>query len=152
MSDARLLTKAVVALVEEQDAVAAADRIRGSLARDNELKVGARNLRSLVLTLTDDQGQLVGGLVGETFWNTLHVELLWVADKHRGRGYGRRLMEAAEQEGHTRGAEIAYLNTFSFQAPAFYERLGYRSFGKLEDSPKGATRMWYSKRIGDNAA
>lgn len=71
---------------------------------------------------------------------------------NRGRRYGRRLMEAAEQEGHTRGADIAYLSTFSFQAPAFYERLGYRSFGRLEDSPKGATRIWYGKRIGDDAA
>jgi predicted N-acetyltransferase YhbS len=61
-------------------------------------------------------------------------------------------MEKAEGEARARGASLVYLNTFSFQAPAFYERLGYEQFGELADTPKGAKRMWYVKKLTDNVA
>ena len=40
-----------------------------------------------------------------------------------------------------------YLYTFSFQAPGFYRKLGYREFGKLNDFPKGQSRYWLNKAL-----
>jgi GNAT superfamily N-acetyltransferase len=141
-----------VELVQGTNADELIQRIRQELARFNEMKTGDRHWSPLVLSLTDANAQIIGGLVGELFWNALHVELLWVADAHRRRGYGRRLMEKAEGEARARGANLVYLNTFSFQAPAFYERLGYEQFGELADTPKGAKRMWYVKQLTDDVA
>ena len=60
-----------------------------------------------------------------------------------------QLMEAVEKEGIKRGSTIAYTNTFPWQAPGFYEKLGYSLYGKLEDFPKGSALSYYSKRLGE---
>jgi ribosomal protein S18 acetylase RimI-like enzyme len=141
-----------VALVDGPEASEVAERVKEGLARHNEPKIGPRRSRPLVLSLNNENGELVGGLVGKTYWNALHIELLWVSESHRRSGYGRRLIETAENEGRTRGAEVAYVTTLSFQSPELYEHLGYTKFGELEGLPKGASRLWYSKRLATNAA
>jgi hypothetical protein len=40
-----------------------------------------------------------------------------------------------------------FLDTFSFQAPGFYQKLGYRVFGELVDFPPGHTRQYLTKRL-----
>ena len=40
-----------------------------------------------------------------------------------------------------------YLDTFTFQAPAFYEKHGYREFGRLDDAVHGHARIWLAKRL-----
>ena len=74
----------------------------------------------------------------------LYVHILWVAAAWRGRGLGRRLLQVAEAEGLRRGCRHASLDTYEFQARAFYEREGYVVFGVLEDFPPGWRR--YSMR------
>jgi GNAT superfamily N-acetyltransferase len=48
-----------------------------------------------------------------------------VRDDLRRRGVGRELMAYAETRVVERGCHSALLDTFSFQARAFYEKLGY---------------------------
>ena len=45
---------------------------------------------------TDENGNLIGGLRGTCYWNTLHIELLWLADRARGTSVGRQMIENAE--------------------------------------------------------
>jgi ribosomal protein S18 acetylase RimI-like enzyme len=75
------------------------------------------------------------------------VKFLWVAETYRGRGWGKSLMEAAEKEARRRGVRNAYVDTFSFQAPEFYRKLGYREFGRLDDFPTGHRRSWLTKAL-----
>jgi GNAT superfamily N-acetyltransferase len=72
---------------------------------------------------------------------------MWVREDLRGQGFGRQLLEKAETEARQRGAKRAYLDTFSFQAPAFYKKLGYEEFGRLEDFPAGHTRYFLVKTL-----
>jgi GNAT superfamily N-acetyltransferase len=102
--------------------------------------------RPLTVTLRERR-EIVGGLVGETFFGWLFVALLWIADEHRGKGFGKSLIETAEEEARRRGARNAYLDTFSFQAPGFYEKLGYRAFGRLDEFPAGYHRLWMTKAL-----
>jgi GNAT superfamily N-acetyltransferase len=90
---------------------------------------------------------IVGGIIGETHWNWLFINLMWIKAEMRGYGYGHQLLMAAEEEGRKRGATNAYLDTFSFQAPEFYKKHGYRVFGVLEDFPPGHTRFYLTKRL-----
>ena len=71
-------------------------------------------------------GEVVGGLVGQTSWDWLFIELLWVADGWRGHGLGREIMRRAEAEAAQRACIGAWLDTFEFQARGFYEKLGFK--------------------------
>jgi GNAT superfamily N-acetyltransferase len=77
----------------------------------------------------------------------LFVNWLWVADAYRKHGIGSQLMARADAAAQERGCHGAYLDTFTFQAPKFYERLGYREFGRLNDFPPGHSRIWFSKAL-----
>jgi GNAT superfamily N-acetyltransferase len=77
----------------------------------------------------------------------LFVNWLWVADAYRKHGVGSQLMAGAEAAAREVGCRAAYLDTFTFQAPKFYERLGYREFGRLNDFPPGHSRIWFSKAL-----
>jgi GNAT superfamily N-acetyltransferase len=97
----------------------------------------------------DSHHAVVGGLVGRTHriraW--LEVSLLWVSEAWRGRGLGRALMQRAEEEARGRGCLYARLATSGFQAPGFYEKLGYCVYGQLENCPPGDTVFYYRKDL-----
>ena len=100
------------------------------------------------LTITVREGEdIVAGLAGETVLGWIFIDLLWVSGEKRRSGLGTALMEKAEAEARKRGVRKAYLNTFSFQAPAFYKKLGYKQFGRLNDFPAGHSRHWMSKAL-----
>ncbi|WP_435020833.1 GNAT family N-acetyltransferase [Tundrisphaera sp. TA3] len=103
---------------------------------------------ALTLVLRDEGGRIVGGAIGETYWGWLHVRILAVAEELRGQGAGRRLMEEMERLAAGRGCRHAWVDTFSFQARPFYERLGYRIFGTLPHYPDDQYRYFLAKAIG----
>lgn len=84
-----------------------------------------------------DDGEILGGLLGTIWAKRLSVGTLAVQEPFRGKGYGTELMKRAEQYAMERGCTDSWLTTFSFQARPFYERLGYRLFGALENYPEG---------------
>jgi predicted N-acetyltransferase YhbS len=112
----------------------------------NVAAVGKPEHRPLTLTIRE-RGKIVGGLVGETYFGWMFVGLLWVSEKHRGKGWGSSLIETAEAEARNRGVRNVYLDSFSFQAPAFYAKLGYREFGRLKEFPPGYDRVWMTKAL-----
>lgn len=104
-------------------------------------------VRPLDIYLRDDQGELLGGLVASTYWNWLDIDDLWIHARLRRQGYGRQLLQMAEQEAMRRQCEHAYLKTFSFQARGFYEKLGYSVVGQLDDFPPGQMLYWLRKDL-----
>ena len=103
--------------------------------------------RPLAVLLHDSDGRLVGGLIGRSFWGWLVIELLWVDEAVRGAGYGRRLIASAEAEGRRRGCHHARVDTYSFQAPGFYEKCGYGRIGTMDDCPVGHWRYFYARSL-----
>ena len=101
-----------------------------------------------VFTL-DEAKRVVGGLIGRTHslraW--LEVSILWVDEDYRGIGLGRALMERGEAEAIHRGCLYARLSTSHYQAPGFYEKMGYVLYGKLENCPPGDTSYYYRKDL-----
>src|SRR5581483_11935644 len=97
--------------------------------------------------LRDRRGTVVGGLVGEYYWGWLHIETLAMAEDMRGRGFGTRLLTTAEADARRRGCRHICLETFSFQARPFYERLGYEVFGTLDDYPPGHKKYFMRKTL-----
>lgn len=101
----------------------------------------------LYLLLRNEQGQVVGGLTGQTEWGWLYVKLLWLSDELRHKGWGSRLLMAAEEEAKKRGCNYAHLDSFGFQAPGFYQQHGYEVFGELEHYPPGYKRYYLKKTL-----
>jgi ribosomal protein S18 acetylase RimI-like enzyme len=93
------------------------------------------------------RGDVLGGVLGQLWGGWLHVTYLWVAEAARGRGYGTRLMRDAEAYASARGAIGATLETYSFQARPFYERLGYQVIGTLDGYPPGHAKFFLRKAL-----
>jgi ribosomal protein S18 acetylase RimI-like enzyme len=132
---------------EKRNARAVATRIRKGLIKYNTTKAGKPNYKRLVLSARDEKGRIVGGLTGELYWNALYVELLWLEEGARKGGLGRRLMREAEKRARRAGKDLIFLNTYSFQAPGFYRKLGFRSFGRIPNYPRGGSRIFFVKRL-----
>jgi GNAT superfamily N-acetyltransferase len=99
------------------------------------------------LFLRGANNTIQGGLLGE-IWNAwLLIDVLWVAEELRHQGYGAQLMLAAEQEARKYHCAAALLDTFSFQARPFYERLGYEVFAELPDCPRPGMARYYMRKM-----
>jgi GNAT superfamily N-acetyltransferase len=103
--------------------------------------------RPLALALRDERGAVVGGLIGELNFGWLQIKILSVAEGLRGHGWGSRLVRQAERLAAEAGCHHAWLDTFSFQARPFYERLGYHVFGQLPDYPTGQVRYFLARAL-----
>ena len=116
------------------------------LIRYNTEKMGKQKYKRLAISLRDGNA-ITGGIVGEVWTAVLFIQFFWIEQRHRGKGFGTRLMEAIEDEARRFGATHAYVDTMSFQAPAFYRACGYREFGSIKGYPGGVTRHWFAKKL-----
>jgi GNAT superfamily N-acetyltransferase len=122
--------------------------IVGPLMQFNMARIGQTEVyRPLVILIAEPAEEIIGGLYGGTLWDYLRVDPLFVPEALRGAGIGRKLMADAEAEAVRRGCHAASLDTYSFQARGFYERLGYAVFGVIEDCPPGHRRFFLTKRL-----
>ncbi len=117
------------------------------LVKFNREQAGPLRYTRVVLSIRNDRGQLLGGLILQSYWRESYIELLWLSARARKSGFGSLLIQEAERRARRRGSRLIHLNTFSFQAPGFYEKHGYRHFGSMSGSPKGASRHFYVKRL-----
>jgi GNAT superfamily N-acetyltransferase len=111
--------------------------VQAGLRAFNVARIGDPLEEAVRIFLRDDERRIVGGLLGHIRWRWLYVAKLWVDDAHRGEGWGRELLQAAELQAFVRGCIGSYLDTFEYQARPFYEKLGYSVFGTLEGYPPG---------------
>ena len=127
---------------------AASQELWKGLLRFNRQQAGPLHHQRTVLCARDAKGRLLGGLIMQSYWRETYIELLWLSERARGAGTGAKLIAEAERRARRRGSRVVHLNTYSFQAPGFYEAQGYRRFGAVSGSPRGARRYYYMKRLG----
>ncbi len=99
----------------------------------------------ITLAVHDEHGKLIAGLSGRTAYGWLRIDQLWVSEQNRGEGIGKSLIDRAEKIALERGCHSAHLDTYGFQAPVFYERLGYERFGELPRYPDTDVHSFYRK-------
>ena len=101
----------------------------------------------MAFALRDGMGEIAGGVLGSEKEGWLYIASLSVREDLRRRGLGRALMARAEAWAREHHAIGIWLDTFSFQAPEFYPKLGFREFGRLVDCPPGQSRFFFEKRL-----
>lgn len=131
------------------DAPAPAEReaILGLLRGYNRAHAAPAAEATLTVVLRDEEGRTVGGLIGVSAYDWLIVELVFVPEEMRAQGVGTALLARAEEAARARGCKGMWLDTFSFQARGFYEKLGFELFGAVEDHPIGAARYFLKKTL-----
>ncbi|WP_223592747.1 GNAT family N-acetyltransferase [Neobacillus bataviensis] len=97
--------------------------------------------------LRNDDGKIVGGITGTIFWYHLHIDYLWVDNSLRGKGYGKELLNHIEKTARENNCRLILLDSFSFQAPDFYQKLGFKVVGIVEDHPKGYKQYYLEKKL-----
>lgn len=128
----------------EFEAVASIQR---GLHAFNQEMGGDYDREPVTLLVQDAEGQTRGGLLGLTFWGWLFIDWLWLDPTLRGKRLGAELLRRAEDIARARGCTNAYTDTFSFQAPHFWESSGYSEFGRLDGMPAGHARVWFRKAL-----
>lgn len=109
--------------------------------------------RLLAGCIRNDAGEIIAGFTGHTWGGYCELSNAWVHERHRGQGLGTLLLRSVEAGALARGCVRVVLATHSFQAPGFYERLGYERKYAIEGSPKGHADIIYVKVLqGEHSA
>ncbi|WEH40081.1 GNAT family N-acetyltransferase [Streptomyces sp. NBC_01218] len=112
-------------------------RLTEGLVAFNDAHTAGAERGTLSVKVTDDDGALVGGLDAWTWGGLLGIEMLWIREESRRAGWGKTILRAAEDEARRRGCDRATVSSFTFQAPAFYQRHGYVETGRTLGIPGG---------------
>ncbi|MEY9846227.1 GNAT family N-acetyltransferase [Streptacidiphilus sp. MAP5-3] len=99
------------------------------------------------LKVVDGAGEVVGGLAAWTWAGLCGISMLWVRGESRKDGWGTKLLLGAEEEARRRGCDRVAVASFTFQAPAFYQRHGYVETGRTQGIPGGHEDVHMFKRL-----
>jgi GNAT superfamily N-acetyltransferase len=117
----------------------------------NSARIGHDDGQLFAFLVRNNQQEIVAGSSGWTWANACEIRTLWVHPAWRGQGYGRSLLESAEQEARARGCKVILISSYSFQAPAFYQKGGYELAWQLKDFPPGQQNCYLVKRFTEAA-
>jgi len=118
----------------------------------NSAQTGQHDGSLFAFFIRDQKNQIVAGLSGWTWAQACEIRHLWVEAAWRRQGYGRRLLEAAEEEARSHGCTVILLSSYGFQAPAFYQKHGYDLAWQLNDFPPGHSYCFLVKRLAQTAS
>jgi GNAT superfamily N-acetyltransferase len=127
--------------VHDDTPTAAAAVVDAGLDRYNLASAPLQDVRPLACFARLPSGEVVGGAIGRTWGACCELRQLWVADDHRGHGLGTRLVRTLEARAAERGCRRFYLETWTFQARAFYEALGYEVRLAIEGHAPGIAKF-----------
>lgn len=98
--------------------------------------------------IVDENNNIVAGCLAKMYcWNVIYIDILWVDERHRKCGLGKRLLSEIEEIGLEENCSLIHLDTFDFQAKDFYVKQGYDIFGVLEDCPENHCRYYLKKKL-----
>ena len=121
--------------------------IYNGLLEYNLARIEDKNPKDLGIFMQDDKGNKIAGLIGNTHGNWLSIKYLWVSKELRSQSIGSRLLKQAEETAKERGCKYSFLDTFSFQAPEFYKKYGYKEVFALENYLVTGKRYYYTKTL-----
>ena len=133
--------------IEAEPAPEDVEFLEDQIIRYNLERTGIQDGRTLACFVRDEQDRIVAGIAGWTWGGCCQIRDLWVSQDLRGKGYGSRLLQAAEREAAARGCHQILLDTHTFQAPGFYHRYGYEVIGVVEGYPPGHQKLYLRKPL-----
>ena len=117
------------------------------LLKYNLARIEDKNPKDLGIYFENELGQKLAGLIGDTHGNWLSIKFLWVDKELRGNKIGSKILMQAEKIAKARGCKYVFLDTFSFQAPEFYKKHGYKEVFTLEEYLITGKKYHFTKNI-----
>lgn len=135
-----------VEVLEQRDEALVAALVDG-VRQYNAKVLGYVDSTPLTVVARADDGKLIGGVSGRTVYQHFLIDVLWVDESVRALGLGRELMIKAETQARIRGCIASQVDTLSFQALGFYQKLGFEVIGEIAGFPLGHQRYFLLKRF-----
>ena len=90
------------------------------------LSIGSKHIY-----IAEENGEFAGWLRYNLFWdNTPFMNMLYILEYYRGKGYGRQLTVHWEKQMKQNGFSVVMTSTVSSEfAQHFYNKLGYKAIG-----------------------
>ncbi len=81
--------------------------------------------------VAEENGDFIGWLRYNYFWDSIpFLNMLYVLDGHRGKGYGKKLMDHWEKDMKRLGFHTVLTSTQANEySQHFYDKLGYKTVG-----------------------
>ena len=124
------------------------DAIEDDLYAHNSAAVGRSDGEGMGFVIRDEDGRTVGITNGYTWAGVSEIRHMWVDAAHRGRGYGRALLDAMVAEAARRGVLRIWVASYDFQAPGLYERAGFKRMAEFAGWPEGHVNFILCKELG----
>ena len=102
---------------------------------EQDRHISPEELKSLIflgrVAVAEDEESFLGWMRWNLFWdNTPFLNMLYLLEPHRGKGYGKTMMAWWEREMHSQGFDTLMTSTASDEyAQHFYQKLGYSAVG-----------------------
>lgn len=122
------------------------DVIQKGINHFNNSKIG-ESPDEFCIYLRDDANVIHGGLFAVIYSDAIHIILMWMEEELRNKSYGKKLIQAAEEEAIKRKCKFAYVDTFSFQAEGFYQKCGYHPIGVINQALFDYSRIFLKKEL-----
>ncbi|MBB1270218.1 GNAT family N-acetyltransferase [Shewanella sp. SR44-3] len=132
--------------VINEEATELVDILVAGVRQHNFDNMGQETSKPLTVVAHDKGGKLLGGVSGRTIYKNFLINVVWVDKQARGTGLGRELMQLAEVAAKERGCLLAQVDTLSFQAPLFYQQLGFEIVGQVPQIDDIPARFFLMKR------
>ncbi len=132
--------------VTDDDNTANVNALIAGVRQFNVEHMGAETSQPLSVIAHNESGKVIAGVAGCTIYDNFLINVLWVEQQQRGTGLGRELMQRAEAEAQKRGCIMAQVDTLSFQAPLFYQKLGFEIIGTVPATSKSPARYFLLKK------
>ena len=94
-----------------------------------------------------DEGELIGGATGFIRCAWYFLEQLWLKEEYRKKGIGTKIIYEIEKIAKENNALGVRMETWSFQARDFYEKMGYIVYAEFEDCPPGTVDYFLKKKF-----
>jgi GNAT superfamily N-acetyltransferase len=114
---------------------------------DGAVQAGMQPIRSFGIFVKDPSGKICAGVKSFIFYGCLYTDMLWVEKDLRAHGWGSKLMKEAEEKGKQSGCTFAAVNTMSWEALPFYQKLGYSIEFSREGYAKGVKDHFLRKKL-----
>lgn len=121
--------------------------IEDKLMAFNETMAGEYSYNHFIYKVVDDSDQIYAGIHCTVSGGWLYIAGLWIAEQHRGKGLGKKLLDKAEQKAMEIGCHSSYLFTYDFQAPDFYLKTGYQVFSRLDEYFGTHSKLFMKKQL-----
>ncbi|MBX3710218.1 MAG: GNAT family N-acetyltransferase [Gammaproteobacteria bacterium] len=102
--------------------------------------------KHISIYLKDENQKIVGGVLIWIHTESIYIPTIWVDENLRQHGYGKKLLQIAEEEGRKRGCKYITLDA-NFQAASFYIKQGYHVIGEIKNYIFNHTKTYFRKSL-----